>query len=379
MSRPSRLAVDQHLDQGRDVAHAEIVALARDGMDAVRGVAHQHQARVDVALGMDQPERIPPARAGRLDVAEIVAEAARELGLEARRVELEQALREVGALGPDDRRAMLAVLAVAHRQDGEGPARQELLLGDAAMRPLVARHQHDRDLVVRPGARADAGLLAHGAEAAFGRGDQARREAPAALQHELGAVGIALGLDHLVRRHQLDLRAGRQPAQQGRAQEAVLDDPAHRRGVSPSARRPRDDRNAGTAGSAGRRGRRRRCGCRGSARPGRPARARRRAPRTGAGWCRRWRWCGRRSLRRCSDFSGTRSIRAVSRPASPAASASRLPFRPAPTTARSNRSLSGWRHAALHGSRPGCAATLPRGTGGRCEQKRPGSERLADR
>ena len=79
------LGVDQHLDQGGDVAHAEIVALARDRMDAVRGVAHQHQARVDVALGMDQPERKPPARAGRLDVAEIVAEAARELGLEARR------------------------------------------------------------------------------------------------------------------------------------------------------------------------------------------------------------------------------------------------------------------------------------------------------
>ena len=86
------LAVDQDLDQGRDVAHAEIVALARDGMDAVRGIAHQHQARVDVALGMDQAERIPPARAGRFDVAEIVAEAAGELGLEARRVELEQAL-----------------------------------------------------------------------------------------------------------------------------------------------------------------------------------------------------------------------------------------------------------------------------------------------
>src|SRR5215207_8725747 len=39
-----------------------------------------------------------------------------------------------------------------------------------------------------------------------------------------------------------------------------------------------------------------------------------------------------------SDVRGTRSIRTVSRPASPAASANRLPFRPAPTTARSNRS-----------------------------------------
>ena len=38
------------------------------------------------------------------------------------------------------------------------------------------------------------------------------------------------------------------------------------------------------------------------------------------------------------DFNGTRSMRTVSRPTSPAASAKRLPFRPAPTTARSNRS-----------------------------------------
>ena len=39
------------------------------------------------------------------------------------------------------------------------------------------------------------------------------------------------------------------------------------------------------------------------------------------------------------DLSGRRSIKAVSSPASPAASASRLPFRPAPTIARSKRSL----------------------------------------
>jgi hypothetical protein len=93
----------------------------------------------------------------------------------------------------------------------------------------MARHQHDGDLVVRPGAGADAGLLAHGAEAALGRCHQTCREPPAALQRELGPVGISPGLRHLVRRHQLDMRAGRQTAQQRRAQEAVFDDPAHRR------------------------------------------------------------------------------------------------------------------------------------------------------
>ena len=89
-------------------------------------------------------------------------------------------------------------------------------------------HQHDRDLVVRPVARADASLLAHRAEAALGRGDQAGGDAPAALQEEAGARGPALGLDHLVRRHELDLGAGGEPAQQRRTEEAVLDDPAHR-------------------------------------------------------------------------------------------------------------------------------------------------------
>src|SRR6266852_7864824 len=55
-----------------------------------------------------------------------------------------------------------------------------------------------------------------------------------------------------------------------------------------------------------------------------------------------------------SEVRGTRSIRAVRSPALPAASASRLPLRPAPTTARSKLSeLMGrkWPSAALSASR----------------------------
>ena len=224
------MAVDQHLDEGRDVAHAEIVALARDGMDAVGGIADQHQARVDVAVGMDEAERIPPARSGRLDVTEMIAEASGELGLEARRVELEQAAREIGALGPDDRRAMLAVPARPHRQDGEGAAGQEFLLGDAAVRPFVARDQHDRDLVVRPGARTDAGVLAHRAEAALGRGHQPRRRG-AGRSSATRSAGPQSRLVSITSSGATSSTCGQvcQPSQQRGAQEAVLDDPAHRR------------------------------------------------------------------------------------------------------------------------------------------------------
>ena len=56
-------------------------------MDAVRGVADQHQASVDVALGMDEAAGNDQRGPIGLDSAEIVAEAARELGLEARRLE----------------------------------------------------------------------------------------------------------------------------------------------------------------------------------------------------------------------------------------------------------------------------------------------------
>ena len=199
-------------------------------MDAVRGIAHQHQARVDVTVGVDEAQRIGPARSRRRDRPEMVAEPPRELRLEARCIEFEQASRDIGALGPHDRRTMLAARTVGHRQDGERAAGQEFFLGNAAMRLGMVGHQDDRDLVVRPAARADAGLLAHRAEAALGRGDEAGGEAPATLQYQRGATRPALGLNHLVGRDELDLRAGGEPAEQGSPQEAVLDDPAHRRG-----------------------------------------------------------------------------------------------------------------------------------------------------
>ena len=206
-------------------------------------------------------------------------------------------------------------LAVGHRQDGERPAGQELFLRHAAMRLRVARHQHDGDLIVRPGARADAGILAHRAEAALGRGDEARRymrplfsltrRVPGRARcRALRRARSARPWDRLSRRSR------------ARAQEAVLDDPAHRGGSLPSPPL-RHDRSAGKRGGAavaagvGDADVEDRLGVGHELAPRRPA------PRKGAGWCRRSRWCGRRR-RPPSARSGTRSIRAVN-PDSPAA------------------------------------------------------------
>src|SRR5712664_3265071 len=105
---------------------------------------------------------------------------------------------------------MFALDTVAHRQDGEGAAGQELLLRHAAMRALMARHQHDGDLVVGPGARADARILTHRSEATFGRSHQARLDTPAILEGEYRPMRIAVCLDDFGWRHQLDSGAGDQ-------------------------------------------------------------------------------------------------------------------------------------------------------------------------
>ena len=221
------LGIDQHLSQRGDVANAEIVALARDRMDAMRGVPHQHQPPVHVTIGMHEAEWIRPARSHRLDGAQEIAEAPRELRLESGGIEGEQALRERRALRPHDRGTVFAVRSVAHRQDGEGTTGQEFLLRHAAMRLLVAGDQHDGGLIVGPGARADSRFFARRAGTAFGRGDQARRDRAAAPETDVGAMQGAIDVDHFLRSDQFDVGAGLEAAQDGGAQHAVLDDPAH--------------------------------------------------------------------------------------------------------------------------------------------------------
>ncbi len=245
------LAVDQHLDQGRDVAHTEIVALAGDGMDAVRGVAHQHQTRVDVALGMDQARADatsagPSARHGRdsrrSGARTRPGSAARRARAGARRAD--RRARSIRSTS-DARRSRPS----RHRQDGEGAAGQELLLGDAAMRS--ARGAPPARW--RPGRTTRCGRRCRPPRAWCRSGPRPRRPGGRRCGGRSSARGPARSGSRSVSTtssgaHQLD-HAGRPPtgaaaprAESGSRRSSPSAPPSRRR------RRPRDGRNGGTSG-----------------------------------------------------------------------------------------------------------------------------------
>jgi hypothetical protein len=96
------LRVGQHLGQGRDVAQAEVQALSGDGMNAMGRVAHEREARGDEGIRDAERERVAVARAGKLDLAEEIAECGAErleIGGVVHRRDLGGAR---GAFGPDD-------------------------------------------------------------------------------------------------------------------------------------------------------------------------------------------------------------------------------------------------------------------------------------
>ena len=140
--------VQHQVGQGDHVAEAEIEALAGDRVDAVRGVADQREAGVDVALRVHGGERVEPAAADRADGAEMRAEAAGDLAAEHGVVEADQAVGEVGALGPDDGGDVGRALDADHRQLGEGAGGQEVLERGVAVRPLVRDGADDAALPV---------------------------------------------------------------------------------------------------------------------------------------------------------------------------------------------------------------------------------------
>ncbi len=97
-------------------------------MHGVQGIADQNQPPVIGAAGELQPEGIAPARPGQGEIAEEIAETALQLGQETGVVQLHDAARQPGRLGPHQRAAI-----AGQRQDGEGPRGQEVLVGDIPM------------------------------------------------------------------------------------------------------------------------------------------------------------------------------------------------------------------------------------------------------
>ena len=219
---PQPARIDHQLGQRRDVAHAEIEALAGDRMNDMRRLADQGQARGGGACRVKEGELIGPAPPLDLERAEMIAEAAPELGQEPGLVEREQRGREGAPLGPHDRRAL-----PGHRQDGERPGGQEMLDRDAAVRLGVAHGADDAGLRIGPGHARDAGGLAQRRALPVGRGDELRADAASVGEGGDGAVAI-LDRAHLHRRDISEARQAREPGEERAAQHPVLDDEAQR-------------------------------------------------------------------------------------------------------------------------------------------------------
>ena len=155
--------LDQQFGQRHRIAEAEIEALAGDRMDGVRRIAHQRQARVEIAMRVQRAERIAPAaarrRAPRRDDRR---GGGRSRGRSAASSSASMRCAIARALGPDDggdvrRAAFLGIGAGAHRQLREGAGRQEVLERRVVVRLLVADRADDAGLVVRQAGDGDAG------------------------------------------------------------------------------------------------------------------------------------------------------------------------------------------------------------------------------
>ncbi len=88
-----------------------------------------------------------------------------------------QRLAPAGAFGPDQIGPVLC-----QRQDGEGAVRQEILMGDVAVRLLHADGADHAALLIGPAEDVDARRAAHGRVAALGPDDQRRRKGRTVLQ-----------------------------------------------------------------------------------------------------------------------------------------------------------------------------------------------------
>ena len=170
MIEPEPRRVGDGLRQRGDVAQSEIEALARDRMNDVRRVADQRHPLAGKTPRHRQPERKRAARADRLDLAELQAEAPLELDVKFRIGQRDDALRLARLFGPHDRGA-----AALQRQDRERSRRQEMLFRPAVMIALMLDGGDDAGLLVVPAEALDAARLADRRARAVGGDEQAVR------------------------------------------------------------------------------------------------------------------------------------------------------------------------------------------------------------
>jgi hypothetical protein len=179
--------VDHALGKGGDVAQAEVESLAGDRMQHVRSIACKRQAQIGIAVCLKQRERIGPARPGDANCTERIAEAIGDLLRELRVAQGHHGRHEIVALRPHDRRAMFARFRIRQRQHRKRTRRQEALVRQAAMRPLVSDRSHDARLPVAPTHRADAGGLARRRLATVGSDHQPRADRAVVCECDRGS------------------------------------------------------------------------------------------------------------------------------------------------------------------------------------------------
>ncbi len=114
-------------------------------MHDVRRVSDDRKARPHIASRKMRFERPRLARPLETDLAELAAETLVDLGQETRIVQRQDALRLLLSLAPGN-----ATAVALERQDGERPARQEVLHGAAVVRALMCHGGDDAGLFEAP-------------------------------------------------------------------------------------------------------------------------------------------------------------------------------------------------------------------------------------
>ncbi len=218
------LRLDHHLGECAHIAQAEVQPLARDGVDAMRRIAHERKAGGGEAFGERKGERIGEARAGEFHLAQTGGEVWAERG------EIGGVIKRLDGggggfpLAPDDR----GVVAAGQRQEGEGTCGEEDLFRRAVVVGLVPERGDERGLAIAPALAADARAGGGARGAAIAAHEEAGRKLAARAQGDGGGGGRDLLPGDGFAREEGDAGVFGHGIQEGAVEVAVLEHEAHR-------------------------------------------------------------------------------------------------------------------------------------------------------